>query len=131
MKKSLVALAVLAASGAAMAQSSVTLWGVADAGLTQASSAVNKKTQLTNSNISSSQLGFRGNEDLGGGMAAHTLAKAGAKVCILEAGQPFDPADVNDVTNKMNQINDPSAQSHNRPSDEPHVFRKEPHLFSP
>jgi predicted porin len=77
MKKSLVALAVLAASGAAMAQSSVTLWGVADAGLTQASSAVNKKTQLTNSNISSSQLGFRGNEDLGGGMAAHFWLEAG------------------------------------------------------
>lgn len=31
MKKSLIALAVLAASGAAMAQSSVTLYGVADA----------------------------------------------------------------------------------------------------
>jgi len=77
MKKTLVALAVLAASGAAMAQSSVTLWGVADAGLTQASSAVNKKTQLTNSNISSSQLGFRGNEDLGGGMAAHFWLEAG------------------------------------------------------
>ncbi|MFM1780835.1 MAG: Cholesterol oxidase, partial [Bacteroidota bacterium] len=34
----------------------------------------------------------------GGGMAAHTLAKAGAKVCILEAGQPFDPADPKDMT---------------------------------
>jgi predicted porin len=77
MKKSLVALAVLAASGAAMAQSSVTLWGVVDAGLTQASSAVNKRTQLTNSNISSSQLGFRGSEDLGGGMAAHFWLEAG------------------------------------------------------
>jgi len=30
MKKSLIALAVLAASGAAMAQSSVTLWGIVD-----------------------------------------------------------------------------------------------------
>ena len=29
----------------------------------------------------------------GGGMAAHTLTKAGAKVCVLEAGQPFDPGD--------------------------------------
>jgi len=77
MKKTLVALAVLAASGAAMAQSSVTLWGVADAALTQASSAVNKKTQLNNSGISSSQLGFRGNEDLGGGMAAHFWLEAG------------------------------------------------------
>ena len=33
MKKSLIALAVLAASGAAMAQSSVTLYGVVDTGV--------------------------------------------------------------------------------------------------
>ena len=77
MKKTLVALAVLAASGAAMAQSSVQLFGVVDAALTQASSAVNKKTQLTGSGISSSQLGFRGTEDMGGGMAAHFWLEAG------------------------------------------------------
>ncbi len=29
----------------------------------------------------------------GGGMAAHELTKAGAKVCLLEAGGYFDPAD--------------------------------------
>jgi choline dehydrogenase-like flavoprotein len=34
----------------------------------------------------------------GGGMAAHTLTKAGAKVCVLEAGQPFDPADPKNIT---------------------------------
>ncbi|MFM1913201.1 MAG: Cholesterol oxidase [Bacteroidota bacterium] len=34
----------------------------------------------------------------GGGMAAHILANAGAKVCILEAGQPFDPADPKNIT---------------------------------
>ena len=77
MKKTLVALAVLAASGAVMAQSSVQLFGVVDAALTQASSAVNKKTQLTGSGISSSQLGFRGTEDMGGGMAAHFWLEAG------------------------------------------------------
>jgi predicted porin len=77
MKKSLVALAVLAASGAAMAQSSVTLFGVVDAALTQASSSVNKKAQITGSGISSSQLGFRGTEDMGGGMAAHFWLEAG------------------------------------------------------
>ena len=76
MKKSLVALAVLAASGATMAQSSVTIWGVVDAGFTQAESAVNKRTSISTSNISSSQLGFRGNEDMGGGMAAHFWLEA-------------------------------------------------------
>lgn len=28
----------------------------------------------------------------GGGMAAYTLAKAGLKVCLLEAGPNYDPA---------------------------------------
>ncbi|WP_369676833.1 FAD-binding protein, partial [Enterococcus faecium] len=28
----------------------------------------------------------------GGGMAAYTLAKAGLKVCLLEAGADYDPA---------------------------------------
>ena len=34
----------------------------------------------------------------GGGMAAHELTKAGAKVCVLEAGQYFDPADPKYIT---------------------------------
>lgn len=34
----------------------------------------------------------------GGGMAAHELTKAGAKVCILEAGGYFDPADPKYIT---------------------------------
>ena len=34
----------------------------------------------------------------GGGMAAYTLAKAGAKVCLLEAGGYFDPKDPQYVT---------------------------------
>ena len=34
----------------------------------------------------------------GGGMAAYMLAKAGAKVCLLEAGGYYDPADPKYVT---------------------------------
>lgn len=34
----------------------------------------------------------------GGGMAAYTLAKAGAKVCLLEAGGYYDPADAKYIT---------------------------------
>jgi choline dehydrogenase-like flavoprotein len=34
----------------------------------------------------------------GGGMAAYELSKAGAKVCLLEAGQHYDPADPKYIT---------------------------------
>ena len=70
MKKSLIALAVLAASGAAMAQSSVTLFGIVDANFAYGSGSIYNKTSLKNSGYNSSRLGFRGVEDLGGGLSA-------------------------------------------------------------
>jgi len=79
MKKSLVALAALAVAGVASAQSSVTLFGVVDAAVSsyqntsQTAFGTNIKTSqtaLTNSGYNSSRLGFRGTEDLGGGLAA-------------------------------------------------------------
>jgi len=77
MKKSLIALAAVAATGAAMAQSSVTIWGVVDAAVSRGSvSGGNSVTRLVGSGISSSQLGFRGSEDMGGGMGAHFWLEA-------------------------------------------------------
>lgn len=71
MKKSLIALAVLAASGAAMAQSSVTMFGVVDTGVSYIKgSGGNSNYGLSTGNMSSSRLGFRGVEDLGGGLKA-------------------------------------------------------------
>jgi len=71
MKKSLIALAVMAAAGAASAQSSVTLFGIVDANLSwQKTSDGEKNTFLSNSGYNSSRLGFRGTEDLGGGLSA-------------------------------------------------------------
>jgi predicted porin len=75
MKKSLIALAVLASSGAAMAQSSVTVYGRLDAGIGSSKignvgPALVSNTQLFSSQLTSSRLGFRGTEDLGGGMSA-------------------------------------------------------------
>ena len=73
MKKSLIALAVMAAAGAASAQSSVTLFGIVDATIAHGSNSGAgdaSKTQLTNSGYNSSRIGFRGTEDLGGGMNA-------------------------------------------------------------
>ena len=77
MKKSLIALAVMAAAGAASAQSSVTLFGVVDATCPAARAASATRFQLTNSGYNSSRLGFRGTEDLGGGMSASFWLEAG------------------------------------------------------
>ena len=77
MKKSLVALAVLAASGAAMAQSSVTLFGVVDAAYSVGNGSVSNSTAMRTDRIGSSRLGFRGVEDLGGGMRAEFWLEAG------------------------------------------------------
>ena len=77
MKKTLLAMAVLAASGAAFAQSSVTLFGVVDATLAFGRGDVANKTQLTNSGLNSSRLGFRGVEDLGGGLNGSFHLEAG------------------------------------------------------
>jgi predicted porin len=83
MKKSLLVLAALAACGAASAQSTVTLFGVVDAAVRNVSnksvstnpfglgySVKTSRTELANSGLSSSRLGFRGVEDLGGGLSA-------------------------------------------------------------
>jgi predicted porin len=75
MKKSLVALAVLAASGAAMAQSSVTLYGIADIWLgslkdSQVAANPESKTLLESGGVSTSRWGMKGSEDLGGGLKA-------------------------------------------------------------
>lgn len=78
MKKSLLALAVLGAfAGAASAQqTNVTIYGIVDAAIshTDTSAATNDKTwsldSSRNSNQSGSRLGFKGSEDLGGGLSA-------------------------------------------------------------
>lgn len=71
MKKSLLALAALTAfAGAASAQSSVTLFGIVDAGVARLSAGGTSVIGMTNSGYNSSRLGFRGVEDLGGGLKA-------------------------------------------------------------
>lgn len=71
MKKSLLALAALTAfAGAASAQSSVTLFGIVDAAYAHVSAGGKSASGITNSGLNSSRLGFRGVEDLGGGMRA-------------------------------------------------------------
>ncbi|WP_076998854.1 porin [Variovorax sp. KK3] len=89
MKKCSLAIAVLAASGGASAQSSVTVFGIVDAavshysvksaayGITPIGSAAQltpsvqrSQTALSSGGYLPSRLGFRGTEDLGGGLSA-------------------------------------------------------------
>lgn len=71
MKKSLLALAVLGAfAGAASAQSNVTVYGVFDIGLAHENNGVNSVNRMDSGNQSGSRLGFKGSEDLGGGLSA-------------------------------------------------------------
>jgi predicted porin len=81
MKKSLLALAVLGAfAGVASAQSSVTLYGTVDVnGRYVKSDGQDRRLSLGTDGINSSQLGFRGVEDLGGGLRAgfNLLASVG------------------------------------------------------
>jgi len=69
MKKSLIALAALAAT-ASFAQSSVTIGGIFDAGYknTSAQDATASKKEFTLNNTATSQIFFTGSEDLGGGL---------------------------------------------------------------
>lgn len=80
MKKSLIALAALAASGAAMAQSSVTLYGVVDTGLTYSKGAESVYGMTHVGGNVNSRLGFRGVEDLGNGLKATFNLEAGMGV---------------------------------------------------
>jgi predicted porin len=77
MKKSLIALAVLAASGAAMAQSTVTIYGVADAVIHKDKGV---SATMTSGGVSGSRLGFKGSEDLGGGLKATFKLEQGVKL---------------------------------------------------
>ena len=95
MKKSLIALAVMAAAGAASAQSSVTLFGIVDINYNYIKGDGNGHvSRLTDSGYNSSRLGFRGTEDLGGGMSASFW---------LEAGVNPDNG-TGDTTNTNNQV---------------------------
>jgi predicted porin len=68
MKKSLVALAALAAIGAASAQSTVTLYGVVDVNVNSTKQRGVSLTSMSSGGLNGSRWGLRGTEDLGGGL---------------------------------------------------------------
>ena len=79
MNRTKIALAGIAAlaAGAACAESSVTLYGRVDAALARGTGSVSSMTQLKSSGYNASAIGFRGVEDLGGGMSASFVLEAG------------------------------------------------------
>ncbi|WP_290870919.1 porin [Aquabacterium sp.] len=79
MKKTLLALAAVAASSAAFAQSSVTLYGIADVSVESVKGA-STVSRVTSGNLSTSRLGFKGVEDLGEGLKAIFQLESGISV---------------------------------------------------
>ena len=78
MKKSLIAIAALAAAGAAAAQSSVTMYGQVNTGYEHSKTDITiggvktttKTTGFQNDRVNTSRLGFKGEEALGNGLSA-------------------------------------------------------------
>ena len=93
MKKSLIALAVLAASGAAMAQSSVTLYGIADVWVgsvkSETAGVSTRATSMISGGVSTSRWGMKGTEDLGGGLKANFQFEQGVNVDDGSTGAGF------------------------------------------
>jgi predicted porin len=78
MKKSLIVTAMLASlSSVAFAQSSVSIYGIVDAGINSTSNGVNRTTGIDSGLQSGSRLGFRGNESLGNGLSASFALETG------------------------------------------------------
>jgi predicted porin len=80
MKKTLIALAAVAATGAAFAQSSVTLYGVADVSVAKATGAKVAASANGLLNNGNSRWGLKGSEDLGGGLKANFVFEAGVNL---------------------------------------------------
>jgi general bacterial porin, GBP family len=81
MKKSLISIAILGAmSSAAYAQSNVTIYGIVDAGIvSERGGKAGSLTKVTSGVGSASRLGFKGTEDLGGGLSALFVLESGIK----------------------------------------------------
>ena len=88
MKKVLFTLFALGASCTALAQSSVTIYGVADAGLVvDKNAAGDRLTRVASGVASGSRLGFKGKEDLGGGLSALFVLESGFNIDTGTSGQ--------------------------------------------
>jgi GBP family porin len=81
-------LAILGAAGVAHAQSSVTLYGLIDAGITYTSNqGGSHNIQETSGTVNGSRWGLRGSEDLGGGLKAIFTLENGFNITNGKLGQ--------------------------------------------
>ncbi|MDB5774196.1 MAG: porin [Herbaspirillum sp.] len=89
MKKTLCALGLLAGmTNGAFAQTSVTIYGLIDeAFVFEGGGAAGSVTKLTSGVAAGSRIGFKGNEDLGGGLSALFLLENGFQADTGAAGQ--------------------------------------------
>lgn len=83
----LLLLAVLAVPAGALAQSSVTLYGIVDAAVESARAGGGTHGRLVTGALSGSRLGVRGSEDLGGGLSATFRLESGVNVDDGTVGQ--------------------------------------------
>jgi len=116
MKKNLIALAVLAASGVASAQSSVTLYGLVDAYVgssriktsapgTATTSA--RQTVVDSGGFNTSRFGMKGSEDLGGGLKANFVLESGFDASTGAANNytnPFTGATSNAIFGRQSWV---------------------------
>jgi predicted porin len=71
----------LAAVGAAQAQTSVNIYGIVDAAIvSEHGGNASPSTKITSGAASASRIGFRGTEDLGGGLSAFFTLETGVKI---------------------------------------------------
>ena len=91
MKKSVIALAVFAVSGAALAQSNVTLYGIVDVFVGSNELQVNgvgqRQTVVDTSGVGGSRWGMKGSEDLGKGLKAIFQLESGFDTSTGASGQ--------------------------------------------
>jgi predicted porin len=99
MKKTLVAIAAIAAATGAMAQSTVTAYGILDAGYTDNSKNINGvkfgQQAVTFNNYTSSRIGFKGTEDIGGGTKANFVIESGLSANTITSANSFQPGVAN------------------------------------
>ena len=87
MQKKVIALAIAGlVSGAAFAQSNVTIYGVADVGMQNYNTGYGSKTTVVSGQNAGSRLGFKGEEALGNGLKAIFVLEAGLQIDTGSAG---------------------------------------------